>query len=232
MGQDITVSGNDGSFGGYLATPASGKGPAVVVIQEIFGVNPWVRSVADMMAAQGYIAVAPDLFWRIAPGVQLDPTKPDEQKRGFELYGKYDFEKALADIQSTMTYLRTAPGASGKVGNMGFCAGGLLSYLCAARTDTDASSSYYGGGISGKLDLMEKIKKPTLLHLAGVDDFVPTEAQVKIKEAAAGNPNVTVYDYPGVHHGFCRDIDPRNYDAAACTLAHSRTLALFKSALA
>ena len=231
MGQDITVSGNDGSFGGYLATPASGRGPAVVVIQEIFGVNAWVRSVADMMAAEGYIALAPDLFWRIAPGVQLDPTKPDEQKRGFELYGKYDFDKALADIQSTITYLRTAPGASGKVGNMGFCAGGLLSYLCAARTDTDASSSYYGGGISGKLDLMDKIKAPTLLHLAGVDDFVPTEAQVKIKDAAAKNPNVTVHDYPGVHHGFCRHIDPRNYDAAACTLAHSRTLALFKAAL-
>ena len=237
MGKDITVSGNDGSFGGYLAMPsserlASGKGAAVVVIQEIFGINKWVRSVADRMAAEGFIALAPDLFWRIAPGVQLAPSKPEEKKRGFELYGKYDFEKALEDIQSSMAYLRTAPGASGKVGNMGFCAGGLLSYMCAARTDTDASSSYYGGGINGKLELMAQIKKPTLLHLAGADDYVPAEAQNKIKDAAAANANVTVHIYPGVHHGFCRDIDASVYDAGTCKLAHQHTLALFKTALA
>ncbi len=232
MGKDITISGEDGAFGGYLAVPASGKGPGVVVIQEVFGINKWVRSVADMMAAEGYIALAPDLFWRIAPGIQLDPSKPEEFQKGLELYRKYDFDKALADIRSTMTYLRTAPGASGKVGNMGFCAGGLLSYMCAARTDTDASSSYYGGGINGRLELMEKIEKPTLLHLAGVDDFMPPEAQGKIRDAAVKNPNVTVHVYPGVHHGFCRDIDPRNYDAAACKLAHGRTLELFKKTLA
>jgi carboxymethylenebutenolidase len=232
MGKDITVAGNDGSFGGYLATPASGKGPGVVVIQEIFGINKWVRSVADMLAGHGYMALAPDLFWRIAPGVQLDPTKPEEKQQGFTLYGKYDFEKALEDIQSTMTWLRTAPGATGKVGNIGFCAGGLLSYMSAARTDTDASASYYGGGINGKLDLMGQIKKPTLLHLAGIDDFMPEAAQQQIAAAAAKNPNVTVHIYAGVHHGFCRDIDPANYNADACITAHQRTLELFKKTLA
>ena len=232
MGKDITIAGKDGSFGGYLATPATGKGPGVVVIQEVFGINRWVRSVADMLASHGYIALAPDLFWRIAPGIQLDPGKPDEFKQGLALYGKYDFEKALADIQSTMAWLRTAPGATGKVGNIGFCAGGLLSYMCAARTDTDASASYYGGGINGKLDLMGKIGKPALLHLAGVDAFMPEAAQTQIVTAAEANPNVTVHVYPGVHHGFCRDIDPQNYDADACKTAHQRTLALFKQALA
>lgn len=232
MGKDITVAGKDGSFGGYLATPASGKGPGVVVIQEIFGINRWVRSVADMLAGHGYMALAPDLFWRIAPGVQLDTTKPEEKQQAFALYGKYDFEKALEDIQSTMAWLRAAPGATGKVGNIGFCAGGLLSYMCAARTDTDASASYYGGGINGKLDLMDKIKKPTLLHLAGVDDFMPDAAQKQIEAAAAKNPNVTVHIYGGVHHGFCRETDPDVYNADACKTAHQRTLQLFKKSLA
>lgn len=232
MGKDITVSGKDGVFGGYLATPVSGKGPAVVVIQEVFGINRWVRSVADMMAAEGYVALAPDLFWRIAPGIQLDPAKPEEFQKGLALYGKYDFAKALEDITSTMAHLRTAPGASGKVGVMGFCAGGLLAYMAAAASDADAISSYYGGGINGKLDLMARIRKPTLLHLAGVDGFMPPEAQDKIKEAAAKNPAVTVHVYPGAHHGFCRDTDPKNYDAAACKLAHGRTLELFKRHLA
>ncbi len=232
MGKDITISGKDGAFGGYLATPASGTGPAVVVIQEIFGVNPWVRSVADMMAAEGYMTLAPDLFWRIAPGIQLDPTKPDEKKHAFALYGKYDFDKALEDIQSTMTHLRGLPGSSGKVGAMGFCAGGLLTYMAAARSDGDAFSSYYGGGINGKLDLMGQIKKPTLLHLAAIDDFVPAEAQAKISDAAAGNANVTVHVYPGVHHGFCRVPDPSVYDAGACQLAHGRTFELFNKHLA
>ncbi|MBX7199955.1 MAG: dienelactone hydrolase family protein [Rhodospirillaceae bacterium] len=237
MGKDITVSGKDGAFGGYLAMPSSGLfkssgGPAVVVIQEIFGINKWIRGVCDMMAEEGYIALAPDLFWRIAPGVQLDPSVPEEKKQGFALYQKYDFEKAFQDIQSTIDYLRTAPGATGKVGNMGFCAGGFLSYLCAARSDTDASASYYGGGIASKLDLMGRIRKPTLLHLAAVDDFVPAEAQAQIKDAAATNPAVTVHVYPGVHHGFCRAIDASVYDAAACKLAHGRTLELFKKHLA
>lgn len=231
MGKDTTVAGKDGAFGGYLAMPASGKGPAVVVIQEVFGINKWVRGVADMMAAEGYIALAPDLFWRIAPGIQLDPSKPEEFQKGLELYGKYDFAKALEDVISTLAYLRTAPGASGKAGVMGFCAGGLLSYMAAASSDADAISSYYGGGINGKLELMDRIKKPTLLHLAGVDGFMPPEAQDKIKGAAAGNPNVAVHVYPGVHHGFCRDTDPKNYDAAACRLAHQRTLELFKKTL-
>lgn len=232
MGKDTTVAGKDGAFGGYLAMPASGKGPAVVVIQEVFGINKWVRSVADMMAAEGYIALAPDLFWRIARGIQLDPSKPEEFQKGLELYGKYDLAKALEDIIATVGHLRGLPGSTGKVGSIGFCAGGLLSYMCAAANGADANASYYGGGINGKLDLMGQIRKPTLLHLAGVDGFMPPEAQDKIKEAAAKNANVTVHVYPGVHHGFCRDIDPKNYDAVACKLAHQRTLELFNKHLA
>lgn len=229
--KDITIKGKDGDFSGYLATPASGKGPGVVIIQEIFGVNPWVRSVTDWYASQGYMALALDLFWRIKPGVQLDPTKEAEFKEAFDYYNKFSVEKGVEDIQTTITTLRTMPGCTGKVGNLGFCLGGLLSYLAAARTDTDACSSYYGGGINTMLAEASKIKKPTLLHLAGNDDYIPAEAQAQIKDGVKGNPNITVHIYPSTAHGFCRDIDPVHYDAAACTLAHGRTLELFKTAL-
>jgi carboxymethylenebutenolidase len=231
MGKEITVSVKDGSFMGYLATPASGKGPGVVIIQEIFGVNPWVRSVADWFAGQGYMSLALDLFWRVKPGIVLNPMKDEEFKLGLDYMGKFNFEKGVEDIQATITHLRKMPGCTGKVGNLGFCLGGLMSYLAAAHTDTDASASYYGGGINGKLDEQAKIKKPTLLHLAGNDDYIPKAAQDQIAAGLKSNPNITVHIYPGTAHGFCRDTDPRHYDAAACKLAHARTVDLFKKAL-
>ena len=231
-GKDITINGKDGSFGGYLATPASGKGPGVVVIQEIFGVNPWVRSVTDWYASQGYMALALDLFWRMKPGVILDPMKDDEMKQGFDYYGKFDVDKGVEDVQTTITTLRGLPGCTGKVGHLGFCLGGLVSYLAAARTDTDACASYYGGGLNTKLDEVPEIKKPTILHLAGDDNYIPAEAQEQIKAAVKSNPQIEVYVYPGTAHAFCRANDPRHYNAEACTLAHSRTVDLFKKALA
>jgi carboxymethylenebutenolidase len=231
-GKNITITGKDGTFGGYLATPAGGKGPGVVIIQEIFGVNPWVRSVADWYAVQGYVAIAPDLFWRMQPGVILDPMKNEELKQGFEYYGKFNVDKGVEDIQATITTLRGIEGCSGKVGHLGFCLGGLVAYLTAARTDSDACSSYYGGGINTKLEEVANIKKPTILHLAGDDEYIPADAQEKIKSATSSNPNISVYVYPGTQHAFCRANDPRHYNAAACTVAHSRTVDLFKKALA
>lgn len=231
-GKDISITGKDGTFGGYLATPASVKGPGVVIIQEIFGVNRWVRGVADWYASQGYMALALDLFWRLQPGVQLDPTIETESKQGFELYGKFNPDTGVDDIQAAITALRNTPGCTGKVGHLGFCLGGLLTFLAAARTDSDAASSYYGGGINTKLDEVPKIKKPILIHLAGNDDYIPAAAQEAIKDGTKGNPNIAVHVYPGTVHGFCRSIDAVHYNAEACTLAHGRTLELFKKALA
>jgi len=231
-GKDITITGKDGSFGGYLSSPASGKGPGVLVIQEIFGINPWVRGICDWYASQGYIALAPDLFWRLKPGIQLDPMKDADFKQGLDYMGKFNFDQGVGDIQTTITTLRTSPGSTGKVGHIGFCMGGFLAFLTAARTDSDAGACYYGGGTHSVLGEAPKIKKPTVLHFAGNDEYMPIAAQEQIKDAVKGNPNVTVYVYPGTAHGFCRSTDPRHYDAAACTLAHSRTLDLFKKALA
>ena len=231
-GKDITIKGKDGTFGGYLASPASGKGPGVVIIQEIFGINPWVRSVADWYAGQGYTALAPDLFWRIKPGIQLDPTVDADFKAGLDCYGKFNVDTGVEDIQASITALRCLPGASGKVGHLGFCLGGLLAFLTAARTDSDAASCYYGGGINTKLEEVGKISKSTILHFAGEDDYLPAAAIEDVKNAVKGKSNIAVYVYPGAHHGFCRSTDARHYNAAACTQAHGRTLELFKTALA
>lgn len=228
-GQEIAIKSRDGTFNGYLATPAAGKGPGIVIIQEIFGINPWVRSVADWYAGQGYMALAPDLFWRIKPGIQLDPTVDADFKTGLDYYGKFKVDTGIEDIQATITALRAL--STGKVGHLGFCLGGLLAYLTAARTDSDAGAAYYGGGINTMLGEAAKIKKPTLLHFAGNDDYVPAPAIEQVKEAVKGNANITVYAYPDTHHGFCRSTDAQHYDAAACALAHSRTIDLFKKTL-
>jgi len=228
---DITIKTADGgSMGAYQATPASGKGPAVVVIQEIFGVNPWIRSVADRYAQQGFIAVAPDLFWRIKPGIVLDPSKPDQFQQALAYMGQFDFDKGVGDIQATISHARKLPGASGKVGAVGFCLGGSLGYATACMTDSNATAGYYPVQIEGKLDYAKNIKNPLVLHVAEKDAFCPPEAQAKIKDALKSNPKVSVYLYPGVGHGFARD-GSGDYNKAAADQANARTLELFKKNL-
>ena len=227
-GAKISINVADGSFDAYVAKPASGEGPAIIVIQEIFGVNPWIREVADRYAAQGYIAVAPDLFWRIRPGIELNDRDPGELQQAFDLFGQFDVAKGVEDIQATIDAARVM--STGKVGAVGFCMGGLLAYLTACRTDADAISSYYGVAIDNFLGEAANIKKPTLVHIAGEDKFVSKEAQDKINKGLAGNATVTVYNYDGQEHAFARDRG-EHYDAASAKLANQRTEDLFKKSL-
>jgi carboxymethylenebutenolidase len=230
MGSNISIPGPDGAFSGYLAKPKSGTGPGVVVIQEIFGINAVMRGIADDLAAQGYVALAPDLFWRIEPGIQLTDQSEAEWKRAFELYQAFNVDNGVKDIQATINHLRALPGVTGKIGNVGYCLGGLLSYLSATRTDTDASVSYYGVGIEGKLAESSQIKKPTLLHIAEKDQFVPPPAQAQILDGLKGKPGVQAHVYPGVDHAFAR-IGGQHYDKTAATLANTRTADFFKTHL-
>jgi carboxymethylenebutenolidase len=230
-GKEISIAGKDGTFMGYLSTPTGGSSPGVVVIQEVFGINGWLRSVANWLAGQGYMALAPDLFWKLSPGIQLDPTKEDEFNKGLELFGNFDTDKGVEDIQATISTLRKMPGCNGKVGNLGFCLGGMLSYLSATRTDTDASSAYYGVGLDNLLGEADKIKTPTILHIAREDGFVPPDAQAKVEEGLKDYGQITVYAYEDADHGFCRETDKNHYKAGAAKLAHERTLELFKKAL-
>ena len=229
-GQEIRSKASDGSFAGYLASPGSGRGPGIVVIQEIFGVNDGIRAIADEFAARGYFALAPDLFWRLEPGVQLTDKSEAEWKRAFDLMTRFDQDKGVADIQASIAVLRATQGASGKVGAVGYCLGGLLAFLTAARTDADASVGYYGLNIQDKLGEAAKIKKPLMLHIAGKDQFVPPPAQQKIEEGLKSNPLVTIHLYAEMDHAFAR-VGGDHYDKACADLANGRTATFFRQHL-
>jgi carboxymethylenebutenolidase len=229
-GKGIDIKTPDGSFGAYLAPPASGRGPGVVVIQEIFGVNGFVRAVADDMAARGYFALAPDLFWRLEPNVQLTDKSEADWKRAFDLMGRFDIAAGVKDIQATITHLRGVAGCTGKVGAVGYCLGGLLAYLTAARTDCDASVGYYGVNIQENLGEAKDIRKPLMLHIADKDEYVPPAAQAKIVAGLKNNKLVTIHIYPEMSHAFARD-GGDHYDRANAELANGRTATFFRQYL-
>jgi carboxymethylenebutenolidase len=229
-GKEITIKGADGDFSAYLSTPGAGTGPGVVVIQEIFGVNAVMRDVADALAARGYLALCPDLFWRLQPGVQLTDKSKAEWDRAFDLMNRFDVESGVKDIQATIDRLRAAPGCTGKVGAVGYCLGGLLAYLTATRTDSDASVGYYGVNIQTKLAEAKNIKKPLMLHIAAKDQFVPPEAQKKIVEGLKANAQVAIHLYPEMNHAFARE-GGDHYDKACADLANGRTETFFRQYL-
>lgn len=229
---EINIQATDGSgtFTGYLAKPASGRGPGVVVIQEIFGVNAFVRETADWLAAQGYVALAPDLFWRQEPGIQLTDKTEADWARAFELFNGFNIDKGIEDIGATIDALRNMDGCTGKVGAVGYCLGGLLAYLTAARTSIDAAVGYYGVSINDRLSEASGIKRPLLLHVASEDGFVPKEAQAAMHEGLDSNPQVTLHDYPGRDHAFART-GGEHYDKQDADLANKRTLDFFAANL-
>lgn len=229
-GHNVTISGKDGNFAGYLASPASERGPGIVVIQEIFGVNKGLRDIADGLASRGFFALVPDLFWRIQPGVELSDKTDAEWKQAFGLLQKFDIAKGVADIQTAITFLRGLGGATGKVGTLGYCLGGQLAYLTATRTDSDASVDYYGIRIQDQLDEAKNIRRPLILHIAEADEYTPPEAQAKITAALKPNPKVTIYAYPHMDHAFAR-VGGKHYDKANADLANVRSQTFFRQHL-
>jgi len=227
MNEYITVATPDGSFQAYVARPDTLPAPAIVVIQEIFGVNLDLRDTCDALAAQGYLAISPDLFWRLEPGVDMSDQTEAEWKKAFALYTAFDRDTGVADIAATMAAARALPGANGRVGIMGFCLGGLLTYLAIARVGFDASVVYYGGGTEQHLDEAEQIKTPLMMHLGEDDEYIPAPAQTAIIDALANNPLAHVFTYPGCKHAFARHRGT-HYDAAAAALANGRTAEFFE----
>ena len=229
-GTMTTIKTNDGTFNAYVARPAAAKAPAVVVIQEIFGVNGVMRAIADDLAAQGYLAICPDLFWRIEPGIDITDQSEAEWAKAFELYTAFNVDKGVADIAATLATIRADEGCNGKVGSVGFCLGGLLSFLTATRTDIDAAVCFYGVGIENKVDEAKSLKRPIMLHVAEEDQFVPKAAQATLTEALSGHPLVTLHSYAGRDHAFARK-GGEHYDASDAALAEQRTLAFFAANL-
>jgi len=225
----VTIKSFDGGeFDGYLALPASGYGPGIVVLQEIFGVNDHMRSIADWYAAHGFVALCPDLFWRMERGVEL--TEKDRSK-AFELYQKLDEAKAVEDAAAALEFLRKHSACSGRVGAVGFCLGGNLAYLLSVRFKPDCAVGYYGVSIEKSLDEAKNLSAPLLLHIAGRDQFCPPEAQAQIHSTLGSNPLATIYDYAGAGHAFARP-SGEHHDAAAAELANLRSLEFFVSNLA
>ena len=227
---DITIEGPDGSFGAYLALPASTPAPGIVVAQEIFGVNQVMREVCDWLAGEGFVACCPDIFWRIEPGIQLTDQTEAEWARAFELFGLFDVDKGIVDLKAALAHLRGHEACNGKVGSVGYCLGGKLAYLMATRSDADCNVAYYGVGLDELLGEAGNIATPLLLHLAAKDQFVPPAAQDKIKAGLSGNPNVTLQVYEGQDHAFARP-GGDHYDAAAAELANRRSLEHLKGNL-
>ena len=224
------ISGGGVEFGAYIALPKETPAPGIVVAQEIFGVNQVMRDVCDWLAGQGYVAACPDLFWRIEPGIQLTDKTKEEWARAFELFGLFDVDKGIDDMKLTLRRLREHKACSGKAGSVGYCLGGKIAYLMATRSDADCNVSYYGVGLDELLGEATAITKPLMLHMASEDQFVPPEAQAKIKAGLSGHAQVDLHVYEGQDHAFARP-GGEHYDAAAARQANDRTLAFFKEHL-
>lgn len=216
----IAALGDEGQIPSYVAVPEQATGRAIIVVPEIFGVNAGIRSKCDQWAAKGYLAIAPDIFWRFAPGVELDADIPEQFQEALGHFGQYDANDGVMDIEAVIRWARSQEMA--KVGLVGFCLGGRLAYMAAARTDIDASVGYYGVMIDTMLGEAHGIANPLMLHIPTADHFVGPAAQVAIHAALGPHPRVTLHDYAGLDHGFAAENGNRR-NAAGAQIADNRT---------
>jgi len=214
-----------GAIPAYVARPEGTPRGAIIVIQEIFGVNPGIRQKADDWAALGYLAVAPDVFWRQKLGIELNPDVAEEFQEGVGYMMKHDFDLGIQDVEAVIHWIRRSENVA-KVGLVGYCMGGRIAYMAAARTDVDASVGYYGVGIDQMLNEAHAIANPLLLHVPTADGFVPAASQKAMHDGLDGNHHVTLYDYEGLDHGFADTFGARRNEEAA-TLADKRTEEFF-----
>jgi carboxymethylenebutenolidase len=222
MHAPFRIATTGGSFNAYVARPQKLPAPAIVVIHEVFGVNADMRQTCDELAAQGYLAVCPDLFWRIAPGLDLSDLTQAELAQAQVLYNAFDLDAGVSDIAATVQAARAMPEVTGKIGVVGYCLGGLLAFLTAARARPDATVAYYPGNADKHVREADRIANPLIVHLAQKDEYIPADAQRQIASALNGQPQVQVYSYPGCGHAFARHRGTA-YNAEAAALANRRT---------
>ena len=218
------------SFDAYVARPSQASAGVVVVIQEIFGVNESMRETCRKIAEMGFIAIAPDLFWRIERNVNITDKSEAEWKKAFALFNAFDFEKGIADLKATLAAARTLPGANGRAGTIGYCLGGRLAFMMAEQSDADVNISYYGVGLDALLGDIGKVRAPLIVHIADEDEFFPAEGREKVVAASKSNAHVSAYTYPAVMHAFARE-GGVHYDARAATIANGRTAEALVAAL-
>ncbi|MFT3664570.1 dienelactone hydrolase family protein [Piscinibacter sp.] len=225
----ISIDAADGGrYDAYLALPPAGRGPGLLLLQEIFGVNRHIRAVAEQYAQDGFVVLAPDVFWREAPRVELGYVGA-ERERAMQLLARADRARLAADLATSVAALRARPECTGKVGAFGYCLGGRLAYLAAATTGLGAASCFYGGGIHDQLEHAARIDCPIQFHYGERDSHIPLAAVEKVKAACAGRKSAEFHLYDAEHGFNCWE--RAAYHAPSAALAHARTLALFARAL-
>ncbi len=204
MGESITLIAEDGHrLSAYRAAPKGTPRGGIVVIQEIFGVNDYIKGVCERLAKLGYVALAPDLYWRLEPGIAIDEKEPGGLQKAFDNVGKLDFAKAGDDAVAALEHLRALPEvAGGRAGIIGFCLGGGISYMVAALSDPVTCVSYYGSAVPNALELAGQVKGPILFHFGGADDYIPAEKQQAVREAFAQNQQAEFHVHEGAGHAF------------------------------
>jgi carboxymethylenebutenolidase len=229
---EIMIDATDGKgrFKALLVEPKAKPAGAVVVIQEIFGINDAMRATCAEVADLGFIAICPDLFWRIEPGIELTDKSEAEWKRAFELFQTFDQAKGVADLKATLAAARTLPGCNGRVGTMGFCLGGRLAMLMAEQSDADVNISYYGVGLDDLLGDLDRVRAPLLLHVADQDQFFPAEGRAKLVAACRGKPQIHAHVYPAADHAFAR-VNGVHWNGRAATIANGRSAEALVAAL-
>jgi carboxymethylenebutenolidase len=222
MKDQITINGQDGTFAAYIVRPEALPAAAVVVLQELFGVNADIRGKCDELAEHGFIAIAPDLFWRQEPGVDLSVASEPDWQHGLRLYQAYDRDAGIRDIKDTADTVAKMPECTGKIAVLGYCLGALMTFLAAVRYRVDAAVAYHGGDTERYLGEVDGLHAPLLMHLGEEGEFISKPAQAQIKAALAKKPSATVYSYPGQCHAFTR-LNGAHFNAAAAALANGRT---------
>jgi len=221
---EVTIQAEDGSgsFAAYIALPpqTGERRPGIIAMQQIFGINPEMRGFTEDFAAHGYIAICPDLFWRQEPGVQILPGSPGAFERAVAFGRGFDADRGVEDLKATLAFLRRHPGCNGKVGTVGYCLGGLMAFLMAARSDAECNVGYFGVGIEGRISEAASLKQPLMLHIPEKDRHVPREAQAIVCRALEGR--AILHNYPDADHAFNR-VGADSYDAAVTAIAYDRT---------
>jgi carboxymethylenebutenolidase len=227
-GTHVTIAATDsGTFDSYVAAPVTGKGAGVVIVSTISGVDSDMTYYADALAAEGFVASAPDMFWRDADPGPL-PWNGDGRKRAFARNDRYDLELGMKDLVDVIANLKKHPRCNGKVAVMGFCFGGPFALLAAARYGTDAGISFHGSHVENHLDEIVRVRCPLSFHYGDRDEVAPMAAIERIQEAFGRLADAQVYVYPGAGHGFMTMTRGQGYIESAAHLAWARTLEVLR----
>jgi carboxymethylenebutenolidase len=227
------IRSHDGAeFPGHLALPDSGSGPGMVVLQEIFGVNGYIKGVCDRLTSMGYVALAPDLYWRLGLGIAIDETEPDGLRTAYDSVGRLDFAKAADDATAALEHLQGLPEVTGgKAGSLGFCLGGGFAYMVAARSNPVTCVAYYGSAIPDALGLAGQVQCPILFHFGGADDRIPPEKQLAVREAFTHHSRTEFHVHEGAGHAFDNHNAAMMYNERAAREAWTETADFLKRTL-